>query len=224
MKNYHDNTCIRFQPRISETAYIHIVKGTGCSSSIGRTGSAQAVSLGNGCVYTGIVMHELMHATGFWHEQSRADRDNHIRINWSNIIKGMEFNFLRYNLNKIDHLGADYDTCSIMHYGEYAFSKARDPTIVPLKQGKCQLGQKEGFSDTDIRKLNTFYQCSGYPQVDNSVTKPEPTTTVKPWVKPKCEDQNQYCTMWAKAGECKQNPRWMLVYCPFACNQCKVSM
>ena len=43
----------RFQPRISETAYIHIVKGTGCSSSIGRTGSAQAVSLGNGCVYTG---------------------------------------------------------------------------------------------------------------------------------------------------------------------------
>ena len=36
--------------------------------------------------------------------------------------------------------------------------QARDPTIVPLKQGKCQLGQKEGFSDTDIRKLNTFYQ------------------------------------------------------------------
>lgn len=37
----------------------------------------------------------------------------------------MEFNFLRYNLNKIDHLGADYDTCSIMHYGEYAFSKVK---------------------------------------------------------------------------------------------------
>ena len=36
---------------------------------------------------------------------------------------GMEFNFLKYDLNKIDHLGADYDTCSVMHYGATAFAK-----------------------------------------------------------------------------------------------------
>ena len=35
----------------------------------------------------------------------------------------MEYNFLKYDLNKIDHLGASYDTCSVMHYGAYAFSK-----------------------------------------------------------------------------------------------------
>ena len=35
----------------------------------------------------------------------------------------MEFNFLKYDLNKIDHLGADYDTCSVMHYGATAFAK-----------------------------------------------------------------------------------------------------
>ena len=74
---------------------------------------------------TGIVMHELMHAAGFWHEQSRADRDDYITINWSNIRKGMEYNFLKYDLRKIDHLGAKYDTCSVMHYGAYAFAKVR---------------------------------------------------------------------------------------------------
>ena len=38
-------------------------------------------------------------------------------------MKGMEYNFLKYDLNKIDHLGAGYDTCSVMHYGGTAFAK-----------------------------------------------------------------------------------------------------
>ena len=50
------------------------------------------------CLLAGIVMHELMHAAGFWHEQSRADRDDYITINWANIQDGMEFNFLKYDL------------------------------------------------------------------------------------------------------------------------------
>jgi hypothetical protein len=53
MQNYHAKTCVRFRPRTSEKAYIHIMKGSGCSSSVGRTGSRQTVSLGNGCVYAG---------------------------------------------------------------------------------------------------------------------------------------------------------------------------
>ena len=48
MKEYHENTCIRFVPRTSERGYINIMKGSGCSSSVGRTGSRQQVSGGVG--------------------------------------------------------------------------------------------------------------------------------------------------------------------------------
>jgi len=220
IQQYHTKTCIRFVPRTREVAHVHIMKGSGCSSSIGRTGGRQTVSLGSGCVYAGIVMHELMHATGFWHEQSRADRDDHVIINWGNIRQGMEYNFLKYDLRKIQHLGAAYDTCSVMHYGPYAFSKRGLPTIVARKKGRCKLGQREGFSDTDIRKLNTLYECRGYPQTSSNLVGPAPTTTQKPWVKPKCQDTNLYCATWARMGECTRNPGWMLTGCPVACKQC----
>jgi len=224
MKEYHEKTCIRFTPRTSEGAYIHIMKGNGCSSSIGRTGRKQSVSLGAGCVYAGIVMHELMHACGFWHEQSRADRDNYITINWSNIQKGMEYNFLKYDLRKIDHLGASYDTCSVMHYGSTAFAKSYGkPTIVAKTKGKCKIGQRTGFSDTDIRKLNTLYQCKGYAQVGSGASGSKPKPTEKPWVKPTCVDTNKWCATWASMEECQANPSWMLVNCPVACEQCGVT-
>ena len=73
-----------------------------------------------------------MHASGFWHEQSRADRDEFITIMWNNIMSGMEYNFLKYDLRKINHLGASYDTCSVMHYGATAFAKVSESPLQAL--------------------------------------------------------------------------------------------
>lgn len=54
------------------------------------SGGMQTVSIGDGCVEKGIVMHELMHAVGFFHEQSRTDRDGYVTVIWDNVEQGME--------------------------------------------------------------------------------------------------------------------------------------
>ena len=59
-----------------------------CYSSIGRVGGRQVVSLHDDCKYRGKVIHEILHALGFFHEHSRSDRDRYIKVIWKNIKKG----------------------------------------------------------------------------------------------------------------------------------------
>lgn len=60
-----------------------------CWSYIGRQTRGQAVSLrAQGCLYTGTVQHEVLHALGFHHEQARSDRDSYITILTQNIQPG----------------------------------------------------------------------------------------------------------------------------------------
>lgn len=95
MNDYHKYTCIKFKPYTGEESdYIRITAGnTGCWSSVGRIGGKQDVNLQvPGCLLKkGTVIHELMHAIGFLHEQSRFERDEYVTIQWNNILRSKWF-------------------------------------------------------------------------------------------------------------------------------------
>ena len=60
-----------------------------CYSFVGRRGDGQVLSLKRpGCVYHNVIQHELLHALGFNHEQTRSDRDQHVRILLENVEPG----------------------------------------------------------------------------------------------------------------------------------------
>ena len=56
-----------------------------CNSYVGKKGGKQKISLVDGCFKPKTLKHELMHAIGFYHEQSRTDRDEHVIIHFDNI-------------------------------------------------------------------------------------------------------------------------------------------
>lgn len=64
----------------------------------------------------------------------------------------------------IDHLDTMYDYGSVMHYASTAFSKNGKPTIEPKKRG-VEIGQRAGFSETDIYKINKLYKCAQFGEV-----------------------------------------------------------
>ena len=56
-----------------------------------------------------------MHTIGFWHEHSRPDRDDYVKINIDNVKDHRRNNFKKQNMEQANLIG-EYDLCSIMHY------------------------------------------------------------------------------------------------------------
>jgi len=153
----NSQTTLSVVPRTNQTDYVEFVPANGCSSFIGRVGGAQPINLALGCVAPQTV-HEILHAAGFYHEQSRTDRDLFVSVQLQNIEPGKEFNFDTFVAGRgLNH--GPYDYASIMHYGTHFFSVNGQPTLVatqPLPAGVI-LGGGSGLSAGDIAGVTALY-------------------------------------------------------------------
>lgn len=151
---------VEFISRTTQANYIYIFSGSGNWSYVGMVGGRQDLSIYN-WDYQFIMMHELAHALGVWHEQSRSDRNTYVQINTANIQTGMESNF---DIQAGSQTNGDYDFDSIMHYGQCAFanctcsSSCRTITcLAPYTAWQNQIGQKTHLSVGDAANMAVLY-------------------------------------------------------------------
>jgi hypothetical protein len=161
-------TNLTMVPRSTEEDYVEFVfSEKACKSHVGRGRGRQEVSCAidlAGFNAERSVVHECLHAAGFYHEHQREDRDDFITVDFDNIIEDRK----RPDFKKkedADVVGP-YDHFSVMHYprtGGFAKDPTKDvitpkdATIDPDKVGGKQL------SAADVEVISTVYPFKAVP-------------------------------------------------------------
>jgi hypothetical protein len=181
------NTPVRCIERTNQPNFALIVthNGEGCGgdavnvscSAIGMVTGQQEIE-----VYSShwsasgqsVIEHEIGHALGLIHEQSRSDRDSYVTINYSNIKASATHNF---NIDSESQNFSDYDYNSTMHYSNCTFSTQpalcrsndltteRYWTISPIPCAISQVGGRT-ITQLDLDGIRRAYGGSAYALYD----------------------------------------------------------
>jgi hypothetical protein len=156
VEHYNSRSPVRWIPRTTEADYVRFLNAEENSSRVGRQGGAQDIRLKRNEFFA--AAHEMGHALGLWHEQSSADRDAYIEINWENIRPEVKHNFDR--TPGWDTEGFDFE--SVMLYPSFGrnpdFNVDTSAWVIRRKADGATWGEnKAGLSDGDLQGLARIY-------------------------------------------------------------------
>lgn len=118
----------------------------------------------------GGLVHEMLHAAGFWHTQSRADRNTYVTVYMDRINPKFKENFDMHTRTWSEWWHGTgngsvgpYDVQAIMHYGSCFFRKNKvDPcskktAAILTKDGEMIKMNREKLRKKDIKAINGVY-------------------------------------------------------------------
>lgn len=159
-------TPIRFPNHAGEPQFVRFVLSSGSIdlSSPGMLSNGPQFIQLRAQAPTGHVLHEIGHTVGLFHEHSRPDRDQHIRVNRDNILTTgtKPYDFIRDPSGTPVTVGVSgsYDLESVMHYPNSMFQVAPGrPTFDLVGNGiaASDVGRWDTLSAGDLALVNQLY-------------------------------------------------------------------
>jgi hypothetical protein len=149
---------IQWVPLTTQTDYVDFLMNAADNSGegqsfIGRVGGEQMITGAGNCTVA-TLLHEMGHATGFWHEQERPDRDNYVTMNFNNMIT-TTYSDSQIQIDDMQPLTL-YDWSSIMEYFAENFSKNGNSVIETIPAG-MPLANFTGYSAGDVDAIKRLY-------------------------------------------------------------------
>ncbi|XP_060557280.1 uncharacterized protein LOC132717732 isoform X2 [Ruditapes philippinarum] len=166
MKHWEEHTCLQFvEAKKHDYDVIQFVPDpSACESLLGRMQGKQPINLAPNCMHGAVIVHEIGHALGLYHEHMRADRDTYVTVNYENIDENYHPQFDKLKSGHYYSYNKPYDYESIMHYGKLYYSRNRREELLTIEPKNASylntIGNAESLSFYDVQIVSEMYECS----------------------------------------------------------------